>query len=59
MAYIKLVATGRIRIEIDGEIFWGAGTVELLENIKTYDSLREPAISTGLSYQKFIMLSAQ
>ena len=52
MTHKKIVATGRIWIEIDGENFLGAGRVELLENIKTHGSLRKAAISMGLSYRK-------
>jgi molybdate transport system regulatory protein len=52
MAKKKMIVTGRLWIEIDGENFLGSGRVELLEKIDTFGSLRKAAISMGLSYRK-------
>jgi molybdate transport system regulatory protein len=48
----KMVVTGRLWIEIDGENFLGSGRIELLEKIESLGSLRKAAISMGLSYRK-------
>ena len=48
----KMVVTGRLWIEIDGENFLGSGRIELLEKIEALGSLRKAAISMGLSYRK-------
>jgi molybdate transport system regulatory protein len=52
MAKKKMVVTGRLWVEIDGENFLGSGRIELLEKIETLGSLRQAAIAMGLSYRK-------
>jgi molybdate transport system regulatory protein len=52
MEHFKVEPKGRIWLEVRGNNFLGYGRVELLEKIEELGSLRQAAITMGMSYRK-------